>query len=103
MASKVDKLLDERPKQPVIRRGGDFSFSAVEEAQKSADAETQNSSPEELHKSTKAETKKAAEAEVQNSSPRTKIGWAIRTDLVTAFKTMAVQRRKRDYQIVEEA
>jgi hypothetical protein len=67
----------------------------VEEPQKSTIAEQKNSASEESQKST--------DAEPQKSTERTKIGWAIRTDLITAFKTMAAQQRKRDYQIVEEA
>src|SRR5262245_7836090 len=95
--AKISTLLEQKPSQPVIRRGDDFEFSAPTTLKSAA--------IEELQISRTAERQHSANPEQQKAShqAKSKVGWAIDTQLLRAIRISAVQQGKKDYEVVEEA
>src|SRR2546423_1126999 len=105
MSAKPDvkALLQQKQSRPVIHRGTDLELGITQEENtqvqdNSAIAELQTPLDTEKKNSGIAEARKSARTE-----GKTKTGWEIRTDLVRAFKILAVEQGNRDYQVIEEA
>ncbi len=93
-------LPDEEPK-PVIKRAPGFRFSTDAPAPEQAEAQT--AAITDAQKSGKEESQKSSNAEEPPPVVRVKLGNAIRKDLLTGMKRIAVDEGRYDYEVIEEA
>lgn len=101
---KLGDLLTDEPVKPVIRRGQGLMFSTdAQESQKFGNPDIQMTVEEDALSMGTVGQHLESPARPVSPVVRVKLGNAVRKDLVTAIKRIALDQERHDYEVIEEA